>query len=83
MMSVVKDIYTANELNGTSEQVKYDVLSYLYFTKYGVTFDNFVVTGSPLMKKTRIMIEAVFNGARKAPITNKDIGISYPKDVLV
>lgn len=82
-MSIVKDIYTVNELDGTSEQVKYDVLSELYFEKYGVTFDNFVVTGSPLMKKARIMIEAVFNGDRKAPITNKDLDISYPKDALV
>ena len=35
------------------------------------------------MKKARIMIEAVFNGDRKAPITNKDLNISYPKDALV
>mgnify|MGYP000379613940 CR=1 FL=1 len=81
-MSVVKDIYIANELDGASEQEKYNVLSELYFEKYGVTFENFVVTGTPLMKKARIMIEAVFNGARKAPITNKDLDISKPKDAL-
>lgn len=82
-MSIIKDVYAVYELDETSEQVKYDVLSELYFEKHGATFDNFIVTGSPLMKKARIMIEAVFNGARKAPITNKDLDISYPKDALV
>lgn len=81
-MSVVKDLYEAYDLKDASEQVKYDTLSELYFQKHGVTFENFVVTGTPSMKKARIMIEAIFNGKRKPPITNKDLDISKPKDAL-
>jgi hypothetical protein len=82
-MSIVENIYKANEVDDdASEDVKYSVLSEIYFKKHGVTFENFVVVGTPLMKKARIMIESVLNGDRKALITNKDLDISKPEDAL-